>query len=888
MFFEFCSSITQSSQVQFITNYPTADKIDSEISQISEPLSPGCGSTFSNGFYTLFNSSNTDTLVWELNVCKPGTFEYFLIIDGVKHRTGYFYFSPKIGNLSVDDLRIVTMVPKWMGKIDNWGKFFKDISNIGYNMIHFVPIQQRGHSNSPYSICNQLSLSDDMFSTDCDRQLVFKDMLGDLRQKGIYSAVDLVLNHTSCDSGWLIDHPDSGFNLENSPHLYPAFVLDEGILEYSKFLEVQKLNEVRKDNLDELLSKFRNDFIPKLQLWTYFVIDIDAVLTECRMKYKPADQSKEKFDRTKFLRDECIKEDKSKKFRISVDCMKVVTSFPPNLSDEDLEIELKKLKEDLDSINLVYYQDYDEKIKIIISNLRNRLEYERLAPHGPKLGRITKECPLVSTYFTRVIDNNGKSRALANNGWIWNANPMINFASSVSEAYLLREIIIWGDCVKLNYGDCPEDNPFLWNHMLKYSSEMGHMFDAIRIDNCHSTPLHVANFFLKEIRKINPNIYIFAELFTGSPKLDEHFVTTLGIDSLIREAMHSYDASDLARQLVRYGKGSMTHSSKRNLLGGSLPHALFMDCTHDNEVPSQSRTFHDFLPNAATVAFSASAIGSTYGYDYLIPKTLNIVSESREYDFEGNVGVSGAKKILYSVRDDIIKQGMTEMHVSETDGVLQIVRENPNTHDAFMLIAYSAFDPKHAKFDQYSISSPGFSVEFLYGAKTVLFDTEENSEKITGTRSKVKTFDYDEIVHRQAIVKNIRKVECTELSLKNLEPGMILLFKKSLLPSTLKSVNEIEQKLCHLSDSEWNGNMNSLDLIDCNFLLYRCNEEELDTIQSEVYTIPGLDPLPYAGIAGFWYVVKRIIRSNDMNHPLCNNLRDGLWAIEYISRRFEQ
>jgi hypothetical protein len=44
---------------------------------------------------------------------------------------------------------------------------------------------------------------------------------------------------------------------------------------------------------------------------------------------------------------------------------------------------------------------------------------------------------------------------LANNGWIWNADPLINFASEQSKAYFRREVIAWGDCVKLRYGSKP-------------------------------------------------------------------------------------------------------------------------------------------------------------------------------------------------------------------------------------------------------------------------------------------------------------------------------------------------------------------------------------------------------------------------------------------------
>ena len=193
----------------------------------------------------------------------------------------------------------------------------------------------------------------------------------------------------------------------------------------------------------------------------------------------------------------------------------------------------KELNGYMDKCNGIWKARYDGFTREALKNIEDGIRYERIAMKDSK---VTGAKPLVRRYFTQ-IKNGSSSRdpdeyIVAHNGW---TQITEDFASKLSFHYLRRVIHIWDDNIKLYYGLRREDSPYLWSHIEKYVGSMATIFQGIRIDNCHSTPIHVLEYFVNYARSVNPNLFVLAELFSGSNITDALYAKRIGLNALVRE-----------------------------------------------------------------------------------------------------------------------------------------------------------------------------------------------------------------------------------------------------------------------------------------------------------------------------------------------------------------
>jgi glycogen debranching enzyme len=836
-------------------------------------------------------------------------------------------------NLPLDALSIFSVISKFMGKYPtDWDNHLRGISQRNYNMIHFTPLMERGTSNSPYSIYNQLEFDAGSFpngENDVAELVTRMD-----KEYGLLAMTDVVWNHTADNSKWLEEHPEAGYNTETAPWLEAALELDTALLKYGNDLESLGLpTEFRSvDDLLKVMSEMRKHVIDAINLWQFYVIDVKEITGRIIEQWKNSSAPVELIDgaqswslkqKADFIRQSALPGTSrilgrfSRKVDEKVALHLLVSLFgSKSTSSVDTFTVETGLTRILDEVNLPFYKEYDSDVTGILDQVFNRIKYVRIDEHGPKLGPVTKSSPLVETYFTRLPVNettkrhDPRSLALVNNGWIWNADAMKDNAGPDSRAYLRREVIVWGDCVKLRYGSSREDNPFLWDYMAKYTRLMAKYFSGFRIDNCHSTPLPVAEYLLDEARKVRPNLAVFAELFTGSEETDYVFVKRLGLSALIREAMQAWSTAEISRLVHRHGgrpvgsfeldlpTGSSRTSHKGELVAHirqSPVHALFMDCTHDNEVPAQKRDAKDTLPNAALVAMCASATGSVMGYDEIYPKLVDLVAETRLYSSKfsdsasievgpGEGGIGGIKKLLNQLHTKMGKEGYDETHIHHDGEYITVHRVHPKTRKGIFLIAHTAF-PGYGNGNGTLASThiTGTHAKLLGSWKLEVDDSDGSRNNVLEDKTSLRGLPSKVISIEGATVKierNDSSISVTE----SLVPGSIALFE-TWIPSA-EHADGLDNYITSGADEAFS----KLDLIDLNFFLYKCEAEERDSSggQDGVYNIPNHGPLVYAGLQGWWSLLETIIKYNELAHPLCDHLRQGSWALDYIVGRLER
>lgn len=763
--------------------------------------------------------------------------------------------------------------------------------------------------------------------------------------------------------------PQATYNMFNSPHLRPAFVFDR--IFYYATIDISKgkyesqgisPNKLEEHNLETLRRILRDQEVPKYKIDEFFLIDVAKTLDKIReigikeldrieknlaeiKKTNPRANFNHEKRENEWKKLKIIQDPEYRRLKSKVDLTVVENILKVELQQLNLDLDIKNSDENSRFLVQVYerfqhelYKQNDQIKQQIenyltegVNNVISNVYYHFFAHDGPKWTKVTPfDTPIVRDYFYFAFpDDNVKSDELkayekttgerihAHNGWVMGDDPLRNFANPDSTVYFRRQLIAWGDSAKLRFGNGPQDNPELWDYMTEYTVTTAKIFHGVRLDNCHSTPIHVAQYFLDKARSVRPNLYIIAELFTNSEQIDNMFITELGITSLIRESLNAFDSNDLGRLVHRFGgepAGSFIQQPYRPLLDG-MAHAILYDITHDNPSLIQKHSVYDVLPTSSLVLMSGCATGSTRGFDELVPHHIHVVNEERVYaswqtktnSVSLDDGILKAKLRMNKLHHDMGIKGFSQIYVDQFDAdTTTVTRHNPNTHENIILIARTSFThPNHHTHN--NLSKP---LTIPSKIKSVLFEMNLQKDEQGPVYKPSETYVNGLSNYKLKLKENVDEKQSdfieridydgnvSYVHFKYFPPGTIIAFDVVLNDIAFSNLVSLRRSVSELMNCKVDGVcgtveiekiLNSLSFDELNILLFRCsNEEGSENINSNSYDIPKYGPLVYCGLQGFMNILEKERLRNNLGHPMFENLRNGDWMMSYISDRLRK
>ena len=661
----------------------------------------------------------------------------------------------KENKLEIIQIRMQTVIPKNIGKIENdFDNYFQEVSLLGYNFIHFKALQSLSSSDNLYSIKDHDELNNIFFNnkripyTKEEKNEIFEKNFLKLKEKyNIGCITDVILTQTSTESDWILNNTDCAYNLENTPWLNVAYKLDEILVNYSNMFYDKKvgsscapfINNIK--DLEETMKEIENE-IYKNNLEEYFLINIQEYMDKFNDFYKNYILNRDNKDliiKQKLLINEIRKEyannnvddilmDENiminiisqncrnygyKRYGIEVNIEiisfliieKHIIQSKKNELIDNYEF-LNQIKEYINLINRNWFKKSKEMLKIALLNIKELLRYQFI-----QLNKRGLKQHLIESYF-HVLDKNDPKKILLCNGWIMesddDSNPFPDITAYGTWYYFKRNVIIWKDTIKINYGENIEKTPkFLLDYMTKYLTFLANIFDGLYIESISNLPIFILKYLIYKVRQINSNILLVTQL----PNIDNDILSNdnisdngqneeesqdnnkindikvyekkyceeLGINLFVKEIIWDSSNVELIKTILSTVSSINTNITSGNLFSKFNPNLYSMSKTNENKIyfgcykylkyhkpfsilydlTQDNQSYYDKYnilsiqkSIAASIGLIDCAIGSTRGFDQLFPYQLSSQKEQRLYFFDNNKIKNLIKKVLNMEEDD--------------------------------------------------------------------------------------------------------------------------------------------------------------------------------------------------------------------------------------------
>lgn len=187
--------------------------------------------------------------------------------------------------------------------------------------------------------------------------------------------------------------------------------MDDALVGFSEDLsKVYGISPLLKteEQLLDVVDVFRSHVVPKLRLWEFFVLDVDALSKSLKFFLIENRIDKEIYDgaglrhcslneKAAILRKDgvCYVEGwgrYGRKIRLKVVASLIYNACKLEHGEPSIETMVREFESVANEVNLPFYRQYDDDINAIVDNVRSRARFLRLAENGPKLGAISRSC----------------------------------------------------------------------------------------------------------------------------------------------------------------------------------------------------------------------------------------------------------------------------------------------------------------------------------------------------------------------------------------------------------------------------------------------------------------------------------------------------------------
>ncbi len=167
------------------------------------------------------------------------------------------------------NIRLYTLIPTASGHIGNWKEELLRIRDMGFTMVHLLPITRMGKSESPYAAADLFDIDPSYLDPSDSRPGLdqFEDFVRFAKSEGIALCLDLVLNHVGIDSEMVKRSPEWIVPDKNEP---------DGLLRagcwhmnsWIKWTDLARINyDVPEQQMKEELWQYMEDYV---FFWSYY------------------------------------------------------------------------------------------------------------------------------------------------------------------------------------------------------------------------------------------------------------------------------------------------------------------------------------------------------------------------------------------------------------------------------------------------------------------------------------------------------------------------------------------------------------------------------------------------------------------------------------------